>query len=68
MKTERKKVILPDVKWQDISPGGIVIDAGNAEDFKTGDWRSSRPVWIIEKCTQCLLCYPVCPDTSILID
>ena len=26
------------------------------------------PVWIEEKCTQCGLCFPVCPDDSIPVD
>ena len=25
-------------------------------------------LWKEEKCKQCLLCYPVCPDTSILVN
>ncbi len=54
-----------DVKWKKITPGGMIFDAGNSEDFKTGDWRSMRPVWIIDKCTQCMLCPPTCPDSSI---
>ena len=68
MSKERKVVITPETTWKETSPGGIIIDAGNAEDFKTGDWRAMKPIWIQEKCKQCLLCYPVCPDTSILID
>jgi pyruvate ferredoxin oxidoreductase delta subunit len=63
-----KKLLSPDVNWKDISIGGMVPYSGNAELFKTGDWRSMKPVWLQEKCKQCLLCYPVCPDTSILID
>ena len=62
------KVITPDVTWQEITRGGTIPYAGNAELFKTGDWRSMKPVWIQEKCKQCLLCYPVCPDTSILVN
>jgi len=58
----------PDVGWKDITPGGVIPYAGNAELFKTGDWRSMKPVWIVEKCTQCLLCYPVCPDTAIPVN
>lgn len=54
-----------DVKWKDITSGGTIASAGNAHLFKTGDWRSMKPIWIIEKCTQCMLCYPVCPDTAI---
>lgn len=57
-----------DTKWHEMLPGGTVLHAGNAEEFKTGDWRSMKPIWIEEKCKQCLLCYPVCPDTAILVN
>lgn len=56
------------LKNNEITIGGTVCDAGNARYFKTGDWRSKKPVWLIDKCTQCMLCYPVCPDTAILAD
>ncbi len=49
----------------DLTIGGNIYTAGNAKEFKTGDWRSMKPVWIKEKCTQCGLCFPVCPDDSI---
>ena len=62
------KTVPADVNWKDITEGGTIPYAGNAELFKTGDWRSMKPVWIVEKCKQCLFCYPVCPDTSILIN
>ncbi|OPZ89034.1 MAG: Pyruvate synthase subunit PorD [Firmicutes bacterium ADurb.Bin419] len=66
-KKELKDVAI-DVNWKDITPGGAIPYAGNAHLYKTGDWRSMKPVWIEEKCKQCLLCYPVCPDTSILVN
>ena len=50
---------------EELTIGGNIYNAGNAREFKTGDWRSVRPVWIEEKCKQCGLCYPVCPDNSI---
>jgi len=56
------------VTWQEITHGSHIFEAGNAKEFKTGDWRSMKPVWIKEKCKQCLLCYPVCPDTAILVN
>ena len=40
--------------------GGEIYQAGNAREFKTGDWRSVKPVYIPEKCIQCGLCFPVC--------
>ncbi|NMB34290.1 MAG: 4Fe-4S binding protein [Clostridium sp.] len=67
MSKKELKTIKPDVKWNEITPGGVIDSAGNAHLFKTGDWRSMKPVWNSEKCKNCLLCYPVCPDSSILI-
>lgn len=51
-----------------LTPGGMIYTAGNAREFKTGDWRSMCPIWIEEKCKQCGLCFPVCPDDAIRID
>ena len=34
-------------------------------DYVTGGWRSERPCRDDEKCTQCLLCWIVCPDSAI---
>ena len=65
MSNKELKAVPEKVKWQDITKGGTIACAGNAQLVRTGDWRSMRPVFIEEKCKQCLLCYPVCPDSSI---
>ena len=57
--------IKPTTPYQDLTIGGNIYTAGNAKEFKTGDWRSQKPIWIEEKCTQCGLCFPVCPDDAI---
>lgn len=62
------QTVSPDVGWREITPGGTITWAGNAHLFRTGDWRSMRPVFLEEKCKQCLLCVPVCPDTSIPVN
>lgn len=54
--------------WQDLTPGGTMIDAGNSLEFKTGDWRSIKPIYIEEKCKQCGLCFPVCPENAIPVN
>ena len=41
---------------------------GNSDDYVTGGWRSERPYRDDEKCTQCLLCWVFCPDTSVLVE
>ncbi len=53
------------VTWRDITPGGHIQASGNSREFSTGDWRVNVPTWTEEKCKQCLLCFPVCPDSSI---
>ena len=57
--------IKPDVTCKDITPGGTIYTAGNSKEVKTGDWRSTKPKFIEEKCKQCGLCFPVCPEDSI---
>lgn len=66
--SDELKDVSTDVGWGKTTTGGTIACAGNAQQYNTGDWRSMRPVWIIEKCTQCLLCCPVCPDTAILVN
>ena len=53
---------------EELTPGGTIYTAGNAKEFKTGDWRSKKPIFIAEKCKQCGLCFPVCPDDAIPVN
>ena len=54
--------------WQDITRGNQIYGAGTSRLFKTGEWRTHTPVFHEEKCKQCLLCVPVCPDSSIPVN
>ena len=51
--------------WQDITEGNQIYEAATARNFHTGEWRTFTPVVDETKCKQCLLCCPVCPDSSI---
>ena len=51
--------------WQDITEGNQVYANGTSKQFHTGEWRTNTPYFDAEKCTQFLLCTPVCPDSSI---
>ncbi len=53
--------------WRDIPLGALILEAGNAERYPTGDWRTLRPVIDFEKCTHCMVCWFFCPDSSILV-
>jgi pyruvate ferredoxin oxidoreductase delta subunit len=54
--------------WKSIPHGSHVFEAGNAVNFKTGDWRSFKPVFVADKCKHCMMCFPVCPDSAIVLD
>jgi pyruvate ferredoxin oxidoreductase delta subunit len=47
--------------------GARIPEAGNSQYYITGGWRTDRPVRDDEKCTQCLLCWIFCPDTSVVV-
>ena len=60
-------MVKPEISytWKDISVGCIVPDAGSASQYKTGDWRSQRPVRDDSKCIKCGVCYMYCPEGCI---
>ena len=51
--------------WQSLTVGGHINGGGTSRLFHTGQWRVDTPVFFEEKCKQCLLCTPVCPDSCI---
>jgi len=64
---DQKKVLDPAVNWHDITEGGIIAWAGNAEQYETGSWRSDVPFRKSENCKNCMLCFYSCPDSSIRV-
>ena len=55
--------ILPS--WKELLPGCVVIEAGSASQYRTGDWRSQYRECDYEKCNKCGLCYIFCPEGCI---
>ncbi len=48
-----------------LTEGLMIFAGGTSKSFNTGEWRTNTPIYHPEKCKQCLLCAPVCPDSSI---
>ncbi|MDA3865324.1 MAG: 4Fe-4S binding protein [Salinivirgaceae bacterium] len=46
-------------------PVGPQFEAGHLADTNAG-WRTFKPVIDHEKCINCLICYLVCPDGTII--
>lgn len=53
--------------WREIPMGGVILEAGSATQYKTGEWRAERPIFNDERCTDCMLCFIFCPDSSIVV-
>lgn len=53
---------------KELVPGGMVVEAGNAREYETGDWRTERPEVDFEKCIHCFFCWAYCPDSSVKVD
>lgn len=51
--------------YQDLTEGLMCFASATSKDFNTGEWRTNTPIFNAEKCKQCLLCAPVCPDSAI---
>ncbi len=50
---------------KEIPIGGLIDEAGSSRKFKTGDWRSFRPIIDDKKCINCLMCVSFCPEDCI---
>lgn len=51
--------------WQELTVGNVILEPGNAKEYLTGDWRSSRPVFENSRCIKCGVCWMFCPDCAI---
>jgi pyruvate ferredoxin oxidoreductase delta subunit len=65
MSERRAREINEHSKWHELTEGLQIYEGGTSADFNTGEWRTNDPVFIEEKCRQCLICVAVCPDSSI---
>ncbi len=51
--------------WREVPPGGTISEAGSSARYKTGTWRTFKPVIDKGKCTKCLICWIYCPDMAV---
>lgn len=53
--------------YQDLTEGLMTFAGGTSKHFNTGEWRTNTPVYLADRCKQCLLCTPVCPTAVFLL-
>jgi len=56
---------MEEYRWYDLNVGCVIDEPGNAREYKTGDWRSQRPIHLNERCRKCYLCWLFCPDAAV---
>ena len=66
-KTRAKAKAEGELSWKDVEIGCFITEPGSARRFKTGDWRSRKPVFDFSKCNKCTLCYYFCPEGCIVL-
>jgi pyruvate ferredoxin oxidoreductase delta subunit len=59
---------IEEITWRDLELGGAITEPGSSRFYKTGDWKSFKPVVDKNKCIKCGLCYIFCPDAAIYED
>lgn len=56
--------------WREYPMAAIILEPGSTAKYKTGDWRSRRPVLDSSKClkSKCARCWIYCPDAARRVD
>ena len=63
--SKKASEINEQIPWQELTTGCEICEPATSRLTMTGEWRSKVPVFHEDKCKQCLLCAPFCPDSSI---
>lgn len=63
----KKKDKKKQMNWKEVARGGIIPEGGTSLEYKTGDWRTFKPVWLPDKCIHCLACWMFCPEGAIMV-
>ena len=48
-----------------ITRGSVIPKGGTSVEYKTGNWRTFRPVIRYEECIRCYICWQFCPEPAI---
>lgn len=56
---------IQQLSWKEHPIGAVIKEPGSSRLFKTGGWRTFRPIRDEEKCNDCLICFVFCPDSAL---
>ncbi|MFC1753605.1 4Fe-4S binding protein [Thermoproteota archaeon] len=58
---------MEEKNWREIPMGGLIIEAGNAVEYETGNWRTKLAIIDLKKCNHCMICWIYCPEGTITV-
>ena len=47
--------------------GAVITEPGSSARYKTGSWRTFKPIIDQKKCIKCHKCWLTCPDSAIRV-
>ena len=56
-----------EMSWKEFDIAFMVTRPGCSKEYRTGDWRSQKPITDKNKCIKCGVCYLVCPDLAVVL-
>jgi pyruvate ferredoxin oxidoreductase delta subunit len=48
-----------------LTRGAVILEPGSTKKYKTGEWRTYRPIIDTSKCIKCNKCWLICPDAAV---
>ena len=54
-----------ELTWKDLEIGSIATGPGSARLYRTGDWRSQKPIYDFNRCIKCGVCQIFCPEGCV---
>ncbi len=51
--------------WKNMPLAGIIFEPATSKKYRTGDFRSSKPIIDVKLCTKCRMCWVFCPDSAV---
>lgn len=60
-----ERIVKGKFTYKDLLMAAMIAPTPTSPAYKSGMWRTSRPVIDQSKCIRCLMCWVFCPDMSI---
>jgi len=51
--------------WRALPIAATIPTPSTSRSYRTGEWRTSKPILDTAKCTNCLICWIYCPEPTI---